>query len=138
MEGIFWMGILAIAFLILDIFCIIKTIEYFKIKKNGICCYAKVIRLDKNFTRAGYVYTPWFEYKTNSGDWITVRCESSTSFKNAFPVGKKIKIYYDSENPDKYIMDKNSLYVQIGLLFITNIMLLCTGGLFIDLLIRTI
>ncbi len=138
MEGVFVMGLFTTVFLILDILCIIKAIKYFKLKKNGICCYAKVIRIDKEFVRTEYRYRPWFEYKTNSGCCIIVRCESSTSFKNAFPIGKKVKIYYDNDDPHKYIMDKNSLYVQIFLLFIVNIMLFGCGSLFIDLFIRTI
>lgn len=138
MEGLFWMSLFCLAFLILDIFCVIKTIEYFRLKKHGICCYAKVIRLDKQFSRTGYTYQPWFEYKTATGEWITVRCETSTSFKNAFSIGKKIKIHYSKDNPQKYIIDKNSLYVQIALLFIDTLILICVCSLFVDLLIRTI
>ena len=85
-------------------------IEYYSLKKNGVCCSGKVIRLDKTFSRAGYVYTPWYEYTTETGEYFCKMCPSSTSFKNAFPVGRKIKIYYDKNDPEKHIIDKNTLY----------------------------
>lgn len=100
MAGAFCLGIFGIVFLIIDIYCIIKMVEYFSIKKNGVCCSGKVIRLDKAFSKAGYVYTPWYEYTTETGEYFCKKCRSSTSFKNAFPVGKRIKIYYDKNDPD--------------------------------------
>ena len=135
MDGAFCLGIFGIVFLIMDIHCIIKMVEYYSLKKNGVCCSGKVIRLDKLFLRAGYVYTPWYEYITEKGEYFCKKCQSSTSFKNAFPVGKKIKIYYDKNNPEKHIIDKNTLYTQVALTIIISILFLGTGGVCISMII---
>jgi len=55
-----------------------------------------------------------------------------------FSVGKSVKIYYDKEKPNKYIIDKNSLYVQLALIFLITIFLICVGMLFVKLLVDTI
>jgi len=49
-----------------------------------------------------------------------------------------VKIYYDKEKPNKYIIDKNSLYVQLALIFLVTIFLICVGMLFGKLLVDTI
>ena len=138
MEGAFCLGILGIVFLIIDIHCIIKMIEYYSLKKNGVCCSGKVIRRDKTFSRAGYVYTPWYEYTTETGEYFCKMCQSSTSFKNAFPVGRKIKIYYDKNDPENHIIDKNTLYTQAALTIITSVLFLVTGGVSISMIIGII
>ena len=135
MDGAFCLGIFGIVFLIIDVHCIIKMVEYFSLKKNGVCCSGKVIRLDKSFSRAGYVYTPWYEYITEKGEYFCKKCQSSTLFKNAFPVGKKIKVYYDKNNPEKHIIDKNTLYAQVALAIIVSILFLGTGGVCISMII---
>lgn len=138
MEGAFYLGIFGIVLLIIDIHCIIKMVKYFSLKKNGVCCSGKVIRLDKAFSRTGYVYTPWYEYTTETGEYFCKMCRSSTSLKKSFPVGKKIKIYYDKNDPKKHIIDKNTLYAQAALTIIVSVLFLGTGGIFISMIIGII
>ena len=45
MEGVIWLGIFTLALLLLDIYCIYKVVDYFRMKKNGVCCYAKITKL---------------------------------------------------------------------------------------------
>lgn len=139
MDGLIWLGIFTLALLLLDIYCVYKIVDYFKMKKNGICCYAKITKLEKEVDRTYVFYRPWIEYTTNDNVVITSRFESAMSIKSKkFSVGKSIKIYYDKENPNKYVIDKNSLYIQLALVVLVTIFLTCIGMLFVKLLIDTI
>lgn len=135
MEGIIWLGIFTAALLALDIYCILKIKEYFELKKHGTACYAKITRLEKDSYRGGTFYRPHFEYITEDNVLITQRCESAMNFKyKKYAVGKSIKIYYDNKNPHKYIIDKNSLYVQIALVFLVTLFMSAFAVLFLDVL----
>ena len=79
MEGVIWLGIFTLAFLLLDIYCIYKVVDYFRMKKNGVCCYAKIIKLEKEIDRTHISYRPWIEYTTNDNVTITSRFESDTN-----------------------------------------------------------
>jgi len=139
MEGVIWLGIFTLALLLLDVYCIYKVVDYFRMKKNGVCCYAKITKLEKEIDRTHISYRPWIEYTTNDNVTITSRFESAMSIKSKkFSVGKSVKIYYDKEKPNKYIIDKNSLYVQLALVFLVTIFLICIGMLFGKLLVDTI
>lgn len=139
MEGLIWLGIFTLALLLLDIYCIYKAADYFKLKKNGVCCYAKITKLEREVNRSHVSYRPWIEYTTSDNVLITSRFESAMSIKSKrFSVGKSIKIYYDRVKPNKYVIDKNSLYIYLELIFIITVFLLCTGMLFVKLLVDTI
>lgn len=139
MEGIIWLGLFTLAFLLLDIFCIFKVIDYFKFKKNGVECCARIIKLEKILNRGHISYRPWIEYTTKDDVVITSSFESAMSIKSKkFSVGKCVKIYYDTKNPDKYVIDRNSLYIQFMLIFIVTIFLACSGMLFVKLLSGTL
>ncbi len=139
MEGIIWLGLFTLAFLILDIYLFFKVTDYFKLKKNGVSCYARIIKLEKRSNRGHISYRPWIEYTTKDNVVITSAFESAMSIKSKrFSVGKSVKIYYDSNNPEKYVIDKNSLYILFELIFIVTIFMACICMLFVKLILDNI
>lgn len=139
MDGLIWLGIFTLALLLLDIYCIYKVTDYFRMKRNGICCYAKIIKLEKETYRGSTFYCIWLEYTTDDDVTVTTSLENAMRIKSEkFSVGKSVKIYYDRNKPNKFVVDKNSLYVQLTLFFLVTLFLAGIGMLFVKLLIDTL
>ena len=139
MDGLIWLGIFTLALLLLDIYCVYKVTDYFRMKRNGICCYAKIIRLEKETYRGSTFYRVWLEYTTDDDVTVTTSLENAMRIKSKkFSAGKSVKIYYDRNKPNRFVVDKNSLYVQLTLFFLVTLFLAGIGMLFVKLLIDTL
>ncbi len=122
MEGVFWLGLFGLAFLVLDVFCIRKLADYFHLKKQGIECMATIIKLDERWARTSKAYYPVYQFKAQDGIVYTIVSESGMSYKyKKYSVGKKLKVYYDAENPYHHIIARNDLYTRIALVFLVTL-----------------
>ena len=122
MEGVFWLGFFGLAFLVLDVFCIRKLADYFHLKKHGIECMATIIKLDERWARSSKAYYPILEFKDQNGKPHLLVSESGMSYKyKKYSVGKKLKVYYDVQNPKHCVIAPNDLYTRIALVFLVTL-----------------
>ncbi len=122
MEGVFWLGMFGLAFLVLDIFCIRRLADYFHLKKHGIECMATIIKLEERRARSSKAYYPILEFYDQDGKPHLLFSESGMSYKHKkYSVGKKLKVYYDAKNPKHCVIAPNDLYTRIALVFLATL-----------------
>lgn len=141
MEGVFWLGLFGLAFLVLDVFCIRKLADYFHLKKHGIKCMATIIKLDERWARTSKAYYPILEFYDQDGKSHLLASESGMSYKHKkYSVGKKLKVYYDAENPKHCVIVPNDLYGRTAVVFLCTFFFIlfagCSIGFLVDIMTR--
>ncbi len=116
-----------LAMLALDIYLVTRIVYYFRMKKHGIRCTAVITRLEREVSSRGVVcWRPWIEYTTGDGTVITSAFENAMQIKSKnFDPGNTVTIYYDKDDPERYIMDRNSLYTDLALMLVVTVILAC-------------
>ncbi len=140
MEGVFWLGLFGLAFLVLDVFCIRKLADYFHLKKYGIACKATVIATDIRSYRGQKTLYPTLQFTTADGKAVVVTSEFGTSTRSGkYREGAKIPLFYEAENPKHYIIP-DDLYGRIAVVFLCTFFFIllagCSIGFLVDILTR--
>ena len=128
MEGVFWLGVIGLAFLVLDVFCIRKLADYFHLKKHGIACEATVIAADVRSYRGQKSLYPVLQFTTMDGKAVVVTNEFGASARSSkYHEGAKIPLFYEAENPKHYIIP-DDLYGRIAVVFLCSFFFILFAG----------
>lgn len=141
MEGVFFLGICGLVFLVVDVCCIRKLMDYFHLKKHGIACEATVISTDIRYYRGQKSLYPILQFTTADGKTVGVTSEFGTSARSAkYREGAKIPLFYEAENPKHYIIVPDDLYGRIAVVFLCTFFFIlfagCSIGFLVDILSR--
>jgi hypothetical protein len=89
-------------------FLIIAVVQYFRLRKlseNGIKTFAVIKDLIRSPQADGIVnYIPELEYKTMSGEIITMRSYIGNN-KGKYKIGDKVAIVYNPDKPGEFLLD---------------------------------
>ena len=141
MEGVFWLGVIGLAFLVLDVFCIRKLVDYFHLKKHGISCEATVIAADiRSYKGQSFLY-PMLEFTTVDGKAVVVMSKFGTSTRSVkYRVGAKVQLFYEPEDPKHYAIVPDDLYGWIAIVFLCTFFFIlfagCSIGFLVDIMTR--
>ncbi len=141
MEGVFFLGICGLVFLVVDVCCIRKLVEYFRLKKHGVACEATVISADIRSYRGQSFLYPMLEFTTADGKAVVVMGKFGTSTRSVkYRVGAKVRLFYEAEDPKHYVIVPDDLYGWIATVFLCTFFLIlfagCSIGFLVDILTR--
>ncbi len=138
MTDLIWLALFALISLAGEGYSIWKLIDYARLKKHGIPCHAKVVRLKKQYS--GHMlgtdgYHPVLKFTTREGLPVEVHSSSGMTFRSGrFARGRKVQILYDAAQPHHWILVPNDLYIRIGIFLIWTLLLAGSGVIFTDTL----
>ncbi len=129
MQGVFWMGVIGLAFLVMDLFYIRKLLDYFHLKKHGIACEATVIATSIRHHKGHASLYPTLEFSTTDGKAVVVTSEFGTSTRSGkYREGEKVQLFYDTDNPKHYIIVPDDLYGRIAVVSLYTFFLVLFAG----------
>ena len=98
-----------------------------KLLKNGVKVEGIVFELDRSMDNKGSVmYYPIIRFVTLEKEWVTKRLEIGTR-PSAYREGEKVKVIYDPEDIEHFILDNLSEKL-IGLILVLVGILLVAGA----------
>lgn len=98
-----------------------KLYSVIKLKKKGVMTYATIKDHNITYNRTKRYY-PIVIFKTASKKTYEYELSESTMFLTPkYKKGRKIKLYYDPDNPFKYAIIPNSIYFNVMAIFIFSV-----------------
>lgn len=80
--------------------------KYFDLKASGIYAEAKVIRNDSSYdSDSGTTYKAVLGFRDQNGRYYEVKDTISYGSSPSFPTGHQIGVYYNSDDPENFVID---------------------------------